>query len=1118
MRRLALIAACLALAWPAASAERPFGGLAKLPNNVVITAGRVDIKPESPLLATGAGGLIVGTAQEYVITNGAVTCTGGCTIAAPMNVTVAVFLRIGTVYRQVVPTFRTSISDAVLTEITLQDLYQSAHSAVTVDADVLREGDNANLLGSGQATVGQALLADGGGATEWGAAASGDIEGVTAGDGLTGGGTTGAVTVSLASPMVLAETGVDPAAPITSTATSTGASTGPLMGGVFYAKPNHTGTNPNNAYGLWAATVAQHNSPAVLNIAEGVNALVHHDGSGTTNYVYGSYNEVDNAGTGTIGSAHVVRAIGGMTNIGTAGDFALFHGTFMEGVDEGDPTTSTVGTVYGLRLDAWNKMGTVNNSYGIFMDSSIDLGGVNKYAIYSTSTSPSVLSGSLSVPSLDIDVTSAAAGNVYPLTVTSTVTGDLTGTAAGTFESIVDVSGTNPTSIDAIQGVTTTNHDAPAALALVGGAHLLAKHNGSGSIQGVYGVYSEVDNSGPGSIDIAVADKAFIYGTGGGTITSASLFSGSLYQSNATNTVGTVYGLRLNSWIHSGTVNNSYGIYMDSSIDAGSVTKYALFSSSASPSYMLGPLTLGGASPLVFDGATAGTNTATFAVTDPTGNNIITVPDASGTLALTSGVEPAVGRHVTVATVGGDFQSVGAAMAYVGAQGAAFTTPWTIEVYPGMYTEAPFSWPSGVALVGVSGLSNGFAVEAPTINSTSLTSGAWITLLSDAGFAGYNISQMSNVRMFLTQSAAATGAVYGLDGGALAHSFMTMTQVRFEMANGATGQTLAFWRGGTGADLLAIKNSQAFASGSSALTTFFDFNTGSGEGIVFEASRTSGGALTTFSSGGTFSLYYSYLSNYSGYAKHVTTSNPITVTTFSSNLDLTKCGPGTVTLASLDAEPTVAVRRLMVANGAKWTATSAPTTDDSTSDVIVAASSATQTPVAVQGVAGQSAPLFKAQNSAGATVALISSTGAISGSSFTLPYYGLDYGGNALTAGYTWLGPVQAQSYIGGGELSGVFSNIGGGYTGGGSGATISSAGVIQANGNITSDATVQGATVTATTAAIIPSGAAPAATCTVGSIFIDTDQTDDTNCATTADNSLCICTATDTWAALENN
>lgn len=48
--------------------------------------------------------------------------------------------------------------------------------------------------------------------------------------------------------------------------------------------------------------------------------------------------------------------------------------------------------------------------------------------------------------------------------------------------------------------------------------------------------------------------------------------------------------------------------------------------------------------------------------------------------------------------------------------------------------------------------------------------------------------------------------------------------------------------------------------------------------------------------------------------------------------------------------------------------------------------------------------------------------------------------------------------------------------------------------------------------------GASPAATCTAGQIHIDTDESVDTNCTTTADNSLCLCTAADTWTALENN
>lgn len=42
--------------------------------------------------------------------------------------------------------------------------------------------------------------------------------------------------------------------------------------------------------------------------------------------------------------------------------------------------------------------------------------------------------------------------------------------------------------------------------------------------------------------------------------------------------------------------------------------------------------------------------------------------------------------------------------------------------------------------------------------------------------------------------------------------------------------------------------------------------------------------------------------------------------------------------------------------------------------------------------------------------------------------------------------------------------------------------------------------------------GAFPPATCAVGTIFIDTDETDDTNCTTTLDNALCLCLVANTW------
>ena len=47
--------------------------------------------------------------------------------------------------------------------------------------------------------------------------------------------------------------------------------------------------------------------------------------------------------------------------------------------------------------------------------------------------------------------------------------------------------------------------------------------------------------------------------------------------------------------------------------------------------------------------------------------------------------------------------------------------------------------------------------------------------------------------------------------------------------------------------------------------------------------------------------------------------------------------------------------------------------------------------------------------------------------------------------------------------------------------------------------------------------GASPPAFCEVGQVFVDTDETVDTNCDTIGDNALCLCTAADTWTPMEN-
>lgn len=80
---------------------------------------------------------------------------------------------------------------------------------------------------------------------------------------------------------------------------------------------------------------------------------------------------------------------------------------------------------------------------------------------------------------------------------------------------------------------------------------------------------------------------------------SAAITTGSIIRAYAadlgTGTYGTLYGLNLSNW--SGlSATTTYGIYMDTSIDQGS-TRYALYSSATSNSYMAGNLGLGDTSP-----------------------------------------------------------------------------------------------------------------------------------------------------------------------------------------------------------------------------------------------------------------------------------------------------------------------------------------------------------------------------------------------------------------------------------------------------------------------------------------------------------------------------------------
>ena len=55
-----------------------------------------------------------------------------------------------------------------------------------------------------------------------------------------------------------------------------------------------------------------------------------------------------------------------------------------------------------------------------------------------------------------------------------------------------------------------------------------------------------------------------------------------------------------------------------------------------------GAVTFDGASPIILEGATANAHETTITVTDPTADRTLTLPDATGTVALTSDIPTSV--------------------------------------------------------------------------------------------------------------------------------------------------------------------------------------------------------------------------------------------------------------------------------------------------------------------------------------------------------------------------------------------------------------------------------------------------------------------------------------------
>lgn len=155
-----------------------------------------------------------------------------------------------------------------------------------------------------------------------------------------------------------------------------------------------TGTgsaNHQTMFGVVSTTA--HNGTGRIDTANGFNSGISNGGGGILQEPHNFYGQIMNSG-GSIGQGSIYYADWAAFNTGAVSTYAsLFEGKFRH--ISGTPNTLAA---YGLYLHGWTKAGgsTVTTSAGIEIDSSIDIG-TTAWAIHSTSASPSLLSGALSV-------------------------------------------------------------------------------------------------------------------------------------------------------------------------------------------------------------------------------------------------------------------------------------------------------------------------------------------------------------------------------------------------------------------------------------------------------------------------------------------------------------------------------------------------------------------------------------------------------------------------------------------------------------------------------------------------------------------------------------------------
>jgi hypothetical protein len=368
------------------------------------------------------------------------------------------------------------------------------------------------------------------------------------------------------------------------------------VNGLYLQANNRGASNTDNIYGIYANAHAEATASGEAVGITGVGLKGNLNATplivGIRGVTAGHFNGTD---TAIAGDFEAQKQVSGAESIDKSISIRARHLITLGTVDE----------AYGLSLSGWSNSATVNTSYGIYADTSIDIG-TTKYFIYSLSTSPSYLSGrmfieapahyisaSLASSRLQLGDTTpvSRSGTVvdYTLVALNYVTNAVNNYSTQGIETIAAYSGTGttPNVKGLYAGATISTASVPKAgsvQALDVSALVSTSTNGAATIRGL-NLQAGAGTNG-GTVDNMEAIKAHMYSNNGTTVTAASFFKTTAGFAGS-GSFGSVRGLDLTGW-STIPVTNSYGIYADTSIDRGSTLKYFIYSLSTSPSLFSG--------------------------------------------------------------------------------------------------------------------------------------------------------------------------------------------------------------------------------------------------------------------------------------------------------------------------------------------------------------------------------------------------------------------------------------------------------------------------------------------------------------------------------------------------